>query len=130
MKTSEIVAALTHGTIDYPDRMEDIGNLEWVQHPACKGVFLKHLIKGSDSENSLSCHLVKVEPGAVLAAHIHDPQWELHEVIAGSGSCVLGDKEIAYAPGSMAVIPQRVTHSVKAGEHGLMWLAKFFPALL
>ncbi len=130
MKLSEIVAAMTDGIVNYPDRIEEIGKLEWVRHPTCKGVFLKHLIKGADTGNSLSCHLVKVEPLAVLVEHIHEKQWELHEVIEGNGSCVLGDKEAPYSPGRMAMIPQGVTHSVRAGEHGLVLLAKFFPALL
>jgi quercetin dioxygenase-like cupin family protein len=130
MEASDLVVCITNAVVDYPDRMEEAGDMAWVAHPAFEGVFLKHLLRGKDSDNGLSCHLVRVDPGMALNEHIHEGQWELHEVIQGSGTCRLGNKEVLYRPGRMAIIPRGLKHSVNAGEQGLVMLAKFFPALL
>jgi mannose-6-phosphate isomerase-like protein (cupin superfamily) len=118
-----------NGAINYRDRIESAAQIEWTQHPKFKGVYLKHLITGSDTEGHLSCHLVKVDPGCALLDHIHDPQWELHEVVEGEGVCMLDQREVRYYPGQMALIPQGTHHQVVASEKGLILLAKFFPAL-
>ena len=100
------------------------------QPPAPKGVFLKHLIKGVDTEGKLSCHLVKIDPNCVLEEHIHEGQCELHEVIEGEGNCILDTKKTPYNPGRITMIPKGIKHKVIAGNSGLVFLAKFFPALL
>lgn len=101
----------------------------WNTHPTCTGVRLKHLVTGQDTGQALSCHLVRLEPGACLAQHTHDPQWELHEVLDGSGRMLLDGKEVAYTPGAMSVIPKGCPHELRAGDNGLVLLAKFFPPL-
>ncbi len=130
METREFSACMANGTIAYLDRDEAVGHIEWIEHPKFKGVFLKHLVKGADTDGQLSCHLVKLDPGCVLEEHTHESQWELHEVIAGEGDCILGAKALPYHPGRMTVIPKGTPHQVAAKGEGLVLLAKFFPALL
>lgn len=130
MEPLDLVACMCDAIINYPERTEEAGTIPWMSHPAFQGVFLKHLVIGKDSGNSLSCHLVRVDPGMELGEHIHEGQWELHEVIQGSGTCRLGTRDFPYAVGRMTVIPQGMSHSVRAGQRGLILLAKFFPALV
>jgi len=108
----------------------DAEALPWKAHPVFAGVSMKHLVVAADTNGALSCHLVRLEPGARLASHVHEGQWELHEVVAGAGTAGLADKPVDYQPGVAAVIPRGVPHEVTAGETGLTLFAKFFPALL
>ncbi len=102
---------------------------DWNAHPSCAGVSLKHLVSGESTNQALSCHVVRLDPGAALTEHIHDPQWEMHEVLEGSGALLMEGKEIAYAPGAISVIPKGCHHELRAGDNGLVLLAKFFPPL-
>jgi len=113
-----------------PEGEMPVGDIPWKPHPAFPGVALKHLVTGAQTCGALSCHLVRVDPGMVLPPHVHDAQWELHEVAAGSGTAVIDGREAAYVPGVTAVIPRGMDHTVRAGAEGLRLLAKFFPALL
>ena len=108
----------------------DAEALPWKAHPVFAGVALKHLVTAVDTDGALSCHLVRLDPGATLASHVHAGQWELHEVVAGEGTAGLAEATVAYQPGVAAVIPRGVAHAVTAGEAGLCLFAKFFPALL
>jgi quercetin dioxygenase-like cupin family protein len=130
METKDMVSCMANGTTTYLDREDAAGEIPWNQHPKFKGVYLKHLIKGADTEGKLSCHMVRIDPDAILEEHIHENQWELHEVIAGEGKFVLDEKETPYNPGRMGMIPQGIMHKVVAGKSGLVLLAKFFPALI
>ncbi|MCX5811811.1 MAG: cupin domain-containing protein [Proteobacteria bacterium] len=130
METREIVACMANGSATYMDREEMMGEIPWNQHPVFKGVFLKHIVKGTDTEGMLSCHMVRIDPNAILEEHAHENQWELHEVIEGNGKFVLESKETPYHPGRMGIIPKGTKHKVMAGENGLILLAKFFPALV
>ncbi len=130
MESKEIAACMSNGTIACFERDVEAGNIEWNEHPKFRGVFLKHLIRGTDTGGQLSCHLVKVDPGCMLDEHIHESEWELHEVIGGEGSGIMNSRDIPYHPGRMAVIPKGARHKVVAGDEGLTLLAKFFPALL
>jgi quercetin dioxygenase-like cupin family protein len=107
-----------------------IEDLSWNPHPSCKGVYLKHLIVGKDTDNKLSCHIEKFESGCVLDTHFHDGKIEIHEVIAGSGKMYLDGKEIDYSPGKICIIPANTPHKIVAGKDGLYMLAKFTPSLL
>jgi mannose-6-phosphate isomerase-like protein (cupin superfamily) len=102
----------------------------WKEHPSFKGVFLKLLLSGSQTNGLFSTHLVKIMPHHVLNEHIHDGKTELHEVVKGTGTCYLAGREISYKPGDCAVIPQGAPHKVIAGDKGLYLFAKFFPALV
>ena len=108
----------------------DIDNITWNEHAAFKGVFLKHLIKGECTDNQLSCHLVKINPGCEIGIHNHAGKTELHEIISGLGHCMLEETKIRYYQGVVGFIPADKNHSIKAENEGLFLLAKFFPALL
>lgn len=103
---------------------------EYVAHKTFKGVYLKHLVKGEQTNNQLSCHLVKVEPFCVLENHTHPNNLEIHEVILGDGICNIAENQSEYTVGTIGVIPANTPHKVVAGKDGLYILAKFSPALL
>lgn len=121
---------IANGTIHYVDHLVNISDIEWVEHPNFKGVYIKHLIQGSNSNGHFSSHLVKINPNCSLDTHCHEEQWEVHEIIEGQGTCQLVDETVDYHLGKMAVIPMKAEHTIQAGKHGLTLLAKFFPALL
>lgn len=109
---------------------EKISDIEWSEHPKFKGVHMKHIITGASTEGLISCHLVRVMPGCCLEMHIHDNNLEMHEVMDGKGTCLLDGKEILYQKGVAAIIPKGSPHMVKAGDKGLMIMARFAPALV
>jgi quercetin dioxygenase-like cupin family protein len=108
----------------------DVDSLLWNEHSAFKGVFLKHIIKGENTDNRLSCHLVRINPGCEIGIHTLSGKTELHEIIHGSGICTIEQSKIDYHKGVIGFIPADRNHSVKAEQEGLFLLAKFFPALL
>ncbi len=130
MKTKDIAACINNGTITFTDKVIQVEAINWVAHPSFEGVYLKHLIRGADTEGQLSCHMVKIDPGCTLETHTHAEQWELHEVIGGEGLGMLAEKALSYKAGQITVIPCGTPHAVTAGDQGLVLLAKFFPALL
>jgi Uncharacterized conserved protein, contains double-stranded beta-helix domain len=111
------------------DKHIDIDTLKWNPHPTFKGVYLKHLITGKDTDDKLSCHIVKIDPGCILDTHIHDGKIEFHEVAGGSGIMYLDKQEISYSTGRVCLIPANTPHKVVAGKDGLYLFAKFTPAL-
>lgn len=119
------------GSMATPERDADLCARPWNQHPRFPGVALKHLLTGADTGGALSAHLVRVEAGCCLEAHVHAGNLELHEVVRGAGTCALAGRTVRYEPGACGLIPPGVTHSVRAdaGEE-LYILAKFAPALL
>ncbi|MBK5721818.1 cupin domain-containing protein [Dysgonomonas sp. Marseille-P4677] len=121
--------AVLSGKIHFIDKQIEIDSLVWNTHPTFKGVYLKHLIIGKDTQNKLSCHIVKVEPNCMLDTHLHDGIIEIHEVIEGNGTMYLDGKEINYSKGSICVIPANTLHKVVAGKNGLYLFAKFTSAL-
>ena len=98
-------------------------------HPTFSGVALKHLVSGQETENRLSCHLVKIDPNCCLGRHLHPDHLEIHEVIAGSGTFEIDTNTGSYSTGSVGIIPVGMTHKVVAGADGLFILATFSPAL-
>ena len=125
-KTEEIFLT---GTVVFTNKEQKISDLPWNPHASFNGVYLKHLIEGKDTDNKLSCHIVKIDPGCVLDTHFHDGKIEIHEIIAGSGKMYLDNKEIDYAPGQICLIPANVPHRVVSGKEGMYILAKFYPSL-
>ena len=111
------------------DKQIDIDTLKWNPHPTFKGVYLKHLITGKETDGKLSCHIVKIDPGCILDTHMHDGKIELHEVAGGSGTMYLDKQEIGYSTGRICLIPANMQHKVVAGKDGLYLFAKFTPAL-
>jgi quercetin dioxygenase-like cupin family protein len=130
MVPTEFSADIAAGRLALIDRDVAIAELAWNEHPKFRGVFLKHLIQGAAAAGQLSCHLVRVNPHCALETHIHEQQWEIHQVLAGEGDCLLKEKSITYKPGSLALIPPGARHRVAAGDQGLLLLATFSPALL
>jgi len=121
---------MAEGILWKDGRKHSLKEYAWNAHAAYEGVALKHALKGEDTEGAVSCHFVRVAPGKTLELHVHEEQWELHEILRGEGRASLGDEEIVYVPGTMALIPRKVPHAVKAGEEGLLIRATFFPALV
>ncbi|MFA4877344.1 MAG: cupin domain-containing protein [Methanoregula sp.] len=117
-------------TINLTDRVRNADALVWNPHAKFHGVFLKHLVTGSDTGGRLSIHHVRIDPGSAIGDHSHAGMVEIHDVIAGEGTCVVEDREIRYSPGSMGVMPADRVHRVVAGETGLLLLATFSPALV
>ena len=123
-------APLNSGMLYFQDRREAIEQMQWVPHPKFDGAFMKHLVRKADNDNHASVHLVKIEPGRMLEDHIHEGEWEYHNVLAGSGIGYLDGKEMKYVPGTMAIIPKARTHKVVAGEEGMLLMATFLPGLV
>jgi len=128
--TTDILQAFQDGQIFLNSHDENVKDLPWHEHPKFSGVSLKHLITAKDSEGKFSSHLVRVKRGCEIGEHIHEGKWELHEVIAGRGTCHIEDKKIDYIEGVAAVIPSDIPHIVQATESDLFIMAKFIPALL
>lgn len=78
--------------IYFTDKQVDTDTLQWYAHPSFKGVYLKHLIVGNNTEGKLSCHVVKIDPNCELPVHLHDGKIEIHEVIGGYGTMYLDGK--------------------------------------
>lgn len=126
---NDILAKFSEGRIIVIPKEEKVNRLPWNEHPTFSGVALKHLITGKDTNNSFSCHMVRVKAGCEIGNHIHEGKWELHEVVKGNGMCIIDDEQLFYDVGTIAVIPADIPHTVKADED-LYMFAKFIPALL
>ena len=107
----------------------EISNIQWDKHPKFLGVFTKTLLTGKDSNNNLSAMIVKIDPYHEIGDHIHDGKYELHEIISGDGVGIVDNKKIEYKAGVVSLIPGNIHHSVKAGDNGIILLAKFTPPL-
>ena len=103
----------------------NLDSVAWKEHKDFPGVFLKAVLTEEHTGSPLSCFLVRIEPGRRIGLHRHSASVELHEVIAGDGVCLLEGIEMAYAPGSVAVMPRNAVHEVLAGADGLCLFAKF-----
>lgn len=124
------VSMFDQGVAIHGGIVTDVKSLPWNEHPAFKGVYLKHLIKGEATGGTFSAHLVKIMAGCEIGDHVHEDKYELHEVIEGAGTGIVDGKPFAYVPGVMAVMPEGVKHRVIAGEKDMYLLAKFVPPLL
>lgn len=130
MKETELFKALNNGALRLPDRKKAFSDIPWSKHPEFKGVELKHLLTAKDTDGKFSYHLVKIAPECSIKNHVHENQFETHEVVFGTGICVNDNKEIAYKSGIISIFPAGIPHEVRASDTGLQLLAKFFPALL
>lgn len=125
----EVFEQFNNGVLRLSNNEICFSKLPWNAHPTFEGVELKHIITGKETSNQWSYHLVRIAPNKAIKDHIHDPQLETHEVIAGTGICINDGKELNYAPGTISIIPATIHHEVIAGDDGLYLFAKFFPAL-
>ena len=118
------------GIVFSTNEEQAVENLPWSPHTSFKGVSLKHLIVGKNTDDKLSYHIVKIEPGCVLDTHSHNGKIEVHQVVAGSGKMYLDGKVIDYSQGKICIIPANTPHKVVAGKEGMYILAIFTPSLL
>lgn len=119
-----------HDTIHVPGTIVAAGTLAWNPHPKFTGVSLRHLVTGNGTGGRMSLHHVRIDPGCSIGDHAHAGQVEIHDVLKGSGSCVLDGVTIPYRPGIAAVMPADMVHRVDAGNEGLLLLATFSPPLV
>lgn len=110
--------------------VKETDSIEWKAHPEFKGVYLKHILTGAETGGKISSHIVKIDPFCELGNHTHEGRVEIHEVVSGTGSCLINGSEYNYTRGLTAVIPESAVHSVRADAEGLYLMAKFSPALL
>jgi quercetin dioxygenase-like cupin family protein len=119
-----------HDTIVVPGQRTAVESLPWNPHPKFTGVFLRHLVTGKESGGRMSLHHVRIDPGCAIGDHAHAGQVEIHDVLAGNGSCTLAGTVISYNPGVVGVMPADLVHRVEAGNQGLLLMATFSPPLV
>lgn len=85
-----------NGTLKQPGKSVSFADISWSKHPTFEGVELKHIITAKDTDGQFSYHLVRIAPDKSILNHIHKTQLETHEVIAGSGICMIDDSTISY----------------------------------
>lgn len=124
----DLFQKFANGTVAYAGKHSDLACCEWVEHKDFAGVFLKNVISAEQTGGLFSCHLVRIEPCHKIGLHTHPGSIELHEVITGSGVCLVSQETLPYAPGGMAVIACDAPHEVRAGKDGLCLFAKFVMA--
>lgn len=124
-----VFEAFNNGRFSVPGATVRFKDIPWSKHPTFEGVELKHIVTSKETGGAYSYHLVRIAPGKSILDHIHDPQLETHEVVAGSGTCINDGQEIDYYPGVISIMPAGVHHEVHAGDEGLYLFAKFMPAL-
>lgn len=129
MSTKTVFVAFNTGILATDVGERDFSPLPWNPHPVFPGVALKHLVTSAESGGFFSYHLVRIDSGMTIGAHVHDPQLETHEVIAGKGVCVNGERKVEYVPGVLTLFRPKVRHEVSAGGEGLLLFAKFMPPL-
>jgi len=118
------------GAIELPEATVSADTLAWNEHASFKGVYLKHLVRGEQTDGKYSCHIVRIRARHEIGDHVHEGKWESHQVLDGDGALTLGGRRVRYVPGVMAVIPENVKHKVMAGDEDMYLLATFVPALL
>jgi quercetin dioxygenase-like cupin family protein len=130
MDQKHITEIFEQGAVLFPDFETDAAEKPWCPHPAWKGVFLKDLVTGKETDGKFSYHLVRVSKDCEVMDHDHKTQWEWNLIVSGNGVFVIGDKEVTIAPGQTYVTPPGIHHIVSAGDEDLMLLAIFTPALV
>ncbi|MDR0664491.1 MAG: cupin domain-containing protein [Helicobacteraceae bacterium] len=102
---------------------------DYRRHPTFSGVYIKSLIAYDKSERRLNAMLVKIDPRCEIGDHLHDKEYELHQIIGGEAEAIIDGKSVAYKAGVVSLIAPNVKHSVKALEAGAVLLAVFTPNL-
>jgi len=130
MEPNKMAEIFEQGSVFLPHLEIEAVAKPWYSHPASKGVFLKDLVTGKETDGKFSYHLVRVWKDCEVPDHDHETQWEWNLVTSGKGSFVIGDKEVTIAPGQTFVTPPKNHHTVSAGHEDLSLLALFVPALV
>lgn len=105
-----------------------IADAGWAAHPSFAGVSLKPLVDATATGGALRTLMVRISPNCAMLPHRHDQETEQHFVVAGDGRADLDGHAVDYAPGRLMLIPPATTHSVRAGDDGLVLMAVFVPA--
>mgnify|MGYP001158923048 CR=1 FL=1 len=98
----------------------------WVRSEQNPGLQYKLLVDASHADtDGFSFGILKLEPGAELAPHNHDPQ-ESYFVLEGEGFIRLNDAEQGVGPGSVVYIPRSYLHGItNTGSTPLVFLWTF-----
>lgn len=129
MNPADLSARFETGAVIFPGCTTDAADRPWHAPPGSNGVFLKDLATGSETDGKFSYHLVRIAKGCAVASHDHDIPWEWNMILRGSGTIILGDREIPVAAGQSCATPPKIPHAVKAGDEDLLLVALFVPAL-
>lgn len=119
-----------HGTVVVAGQTIAAESLPWNPHPKSAGISLRHLVTGNDTGGRMSLHYVRLDHGCAIGDHTHAGQVEIHDVLAGVGTCTLAGTAIPHTPGGVGVIPADQVLRVEAGDKGLLLLATFSPPLV
>ena len=103
--------------------LEDV---PWAASEHNPGLQYKLLIDASRAEtDGFSFGILKLEPGAVLAPHHHDPQ-ESYFILEGEALMHLNDAEQEVGPGSVVYIPRGDLHGISnTGSEPLVFIWTF-----
>jgi mannose-6-phosphate isomerase-like protein (cupin superfamily) len=77
----------------------------------CPFGHVQRIVTGGDG-GIANVHVVKITKGT---PHRHEGYDEVYYVLAGTGTITLGQETHSLRPGSVAVIPAGVLHSLEAG---------------
>lgn len=124
-----VTEAFDHGTTYTIEGAIPASEKPWTPNARFAGVSMKHLVTGKETNGAFSTHLVRVEAGFEIGTHTHATQFELHEVLSGSGECIFAGRTLEYIPGVSTVVPAGVEHRVMASGGELIIKATFVPAL-
>ena len=117
------------GVVLFPDLEVRAAEKPWYASPTWKGVFLKDLVTGQETDGAFSYHLMRVERNGEIPDHAHETQWSWNVVLGGTGAFVLGGRRVPVEVGQTFITPPRVHHAVSAGDEEISLLAIFAPAL-
>ena len=63
--------------------------------------------------------IISVKPGEMLSLQSHNKREEFWRVISGSGTALVGDKQLEIKVADELIIPVNAKHRLVADEHGL-----------
>ncbi len=129
MVQQDISDLFEQGTVLLPDLEVRAADTPWYAPPTWRGVFLKDLVTGKETGGAFSYHLMRVERNCEIPDHDHETQWSWNVILAGTGSFILGDRQVPVEVGQTLITPPRVHHAVSAGDADIVLLAIFAPAL-
>jgi len=130
MDQQHISEMFEQGVVIFPRLEIEAADKPWYSPPGWKGVYLKDLVTGKETDGKFSYHIVKIEPNCEVTDHDHETQWEWNVILNGTGVFLLDDTEITAKPGQTFATPPGIHHTVSAGDEELSLLAHFIPALL
>jgi quercetin dioxygenase-like cupin family protein len=122
---SDLFQQFENGILVDAGRKTDLSRCAWNKHKDFAGVSLKNVVTADQTAGLFTCHLVRIDPHCAIGLHAHPASIELHEVVQGSGVCLIAGEEIPYVPGTMALLARNAPHEVRAGAEGLRLFAKF-----